>query len=341
MKKAGLFKTVSMAAAALAIAALTSCDGMIYDEQGDCDSHFYVRFKFDHNMNSADAFASEVEQVTLHLTDANGNIVWRKTESGPSLAEDGYRMEVDVAPGSYSLMAWCSSADPTTFTVGNGDKRENLQVEFGSEADADGSLHIRHDLDRLYHGYEANVTFPYLEGEDYTHLLPLVKDTNHITIALQQLSGEPLDKDCVKFEITDDNARLDWDNAPITGWPVTYHEWHKESVNGDISARAVDNQTFAGVVADMTVSRLMESHRPDAKLKIYRTDNGENIVSIRLIDALLLVKGYYNRKWSDQEYLDRKDDYSLVFFLDEGHRWLDGVIKIESWRVIYQEHDLD
>ncbi len=330
-----------MAAATLAIATLASCDSVIYDGQGDCDSHFYVRFKFDYNMNSADAFASEVSQVTLHLVDADGNTVWRKTESGPALAEDGYRMEVDVNPGTYSLLAWCGSADPTTYTIGDGGRLQDLQATFGSETDPDGSRHIRHDLDRLYHGYEADVTFPYLEGGEYTHLLPLIKDTNHITIALQQLSGEPIDEKLVNFEITDDNARLDWNNEPITGNTVTYRQWNKETVRGDIGARDADNNTFAGVVADMTVSRLMENHRTDARLRVYRTDTGRDIASIRLIDALLLVKGHYNRRWNDQEYLDRKDDYSLIFFLDENHRWLDGAIQIESWRVIYQEHNLD
>ncbi len=330
-----------MTAAALAVAALSSCNGMIYDGQGDCDSHFYVRFKFDYNMNSADAFPSEVERVTLHLADADGNIVWRKTESGPALAAEGYRMEVDVAPGTYTLLAWCSSADPETFSIGGGDSLKNLKVSFESESYADGTLHIDHDIDRLYHGYEADVTFPDLEGEDYTHLLPLIKDTNHITIALQQLSGDPINKDHVKFEITDDNTNLNWDNTPILGKPVTYHEWHKSTIIGDIGTRSVDNDSFAGVVAELTVSRLMEEHRDDAILKIYRTDNGQEIASIRLIDALLLVKGYYNRRMSDQEYLDRKDDYSLVFFLDKDHRWLDGMIQIESWRVVYQEHVLD
>jgi len=343
MKKTSIFKTLSMTAAALSVALFSSCNDAIYDEEGDCDSHFYVCFKFDYNMNSADAFPSEVKQVTLHLADADGNIVWKNTESGAALAAEGYRMEVDVVPGTYTLMAWCSSENPETFTVGEGNSLDNRKVSFNTETDPDGSLHIRHDydLDRLYHGYEANVTFPNLEGEDYTHLLPLIKDTNHITIELQQLSGEPLDKDLIEFEIIDDNAHLNWDNNPILGRPVTYHEWHKENVNADLGTKAVDNNTHTGVVADLTVSRLMENHRADSKLKIYRTDTGEEIVSIRLIDALLLVKGYYNRHWSDQEYLDRKDEYPLIFFLDENHEWLDGVIKIESWRVVYQEHDLD
>ncbi len=335
-----------MAAAALAIAGLTSCDSAIYDEQGDCDSHYYVRFKFDYNMNKADAFASEVEQVTLHLVDADGNIVWRKTESGPALAEDGYRMAVDVAPGTYTLLAWCSSADPTSFTAGDGARLQDLTVTFKSDVMAGGGSNMRHirtDLGRLYHGYEANVTFPVVEGGEYTHLLPLIKDTNHITIALQQLNGEPINKDIVNFEIIDDNICLNWDNSIIAGNEVTYHEWHKDPILADLSTEVVGRATgkFAGVVAELTTSRLMYDHHASTRLRVYRTDTGKEIVSIRLIDALLLVKGYYNRNMSDQEFLDRKDDYNLTFFLNEDQEWLGAEIVIESWRVVYQEHQLE
>ena len=55
--------------------------------------------KYDYNMKFADAFRPEVDEVTLHLIDSNGNVVWRKTESGEALKADGYAMNVDVAPG--------------------------------------------------------------------------------------------------------------------------------------------------------------------------------------------------------------------------------------------------
>lgn len=332
----------TLVAALAVVTSLASCDHAIYDYEGDCDSHYFVRFKFDYNMNSADAFASEVNAVTLHLIDSNGKVVWQKTESGEKLTQEGYMMEVDIAPDTYSLLAWCSSENPTTFEINNEGQRESLRTRFNRNVHEDGSHHIEgeNDLDRLYHGYKADVEFPAGDGEDYVYLLPLKKDTNHLTVALQQLSGEPIDKNIVKFEITDDNAHLDWDNEPIHGEPVTYHEWHKETVEADLGTRSVDNQKFGGVIADLTVSRLMKAHSPNAKLKVYRTDTGEVIVSIRLIDALLLVKGEYNKHWDDQEFLDRKDDYNLIFFLDENHRWLDGLIQIESWRVVYQEHSL-
>jgi len=190
-----------------------------------------------------------------------------------------------------------------------------------------------------------DMEFPAADEGTFTYTVPLTKDTNHFVITLQQLSGEPIDKNLVEFEIYDDNAHLDWDNEPILGRPVTYHEWYKKTIEADLgtgsdvkSGTKADNNTFAGVIAELTTSRLMHSNRDNARLRIYRTDTGENIVDIRLIDALLLVMGYENeRRLTKQQYLDYKDEYNMTFFLDENHRWLDFVIIIESWRVVYQE----
>ncbi len=369
MKPRSKSKFMACLLTVLAAVGLASCDKFIYDDEGDCVVSYRVRFVYDYNLKYADAFAHEVEAVTLYVIDKDENIVWRKTESGSQLAEEGYAMEVEVAPGTYSLLAWCSSANPTTFRIGEDENTvgadagtpatesvaqscRSLKANFFTETRPDGSLHIGREgepLDRLYHVYQADVEFPSADEGIFTHTLHLTKDTNHFVISLLQLSGEPIDKKEVAFEIIDDNARLDWDNKPILGHPVTYHPWYTASVNADLSTQTAqttqttpsaraDNNTFAGVIAELTTSRLMVSNRDNTRLRVYRTDTGETIASIRLIDALLLVMGYENsRKLTQQQYLDYKDDYNLTFFLDENHRWLDGVILIESWRVVYSE----
>ena len=325
-------------------AMLCSCDKQIYDGEGDCVARCRVRFKYDYNMKYADAFAKEVNAVTLYLVNDNEKVVWQKTESGARLAEEGYVMEVNAAPGRYSLLAWCSSENPTTFHTADSDTCRGLKTDFYTDRHDDGTLHIGDKLDRLYHGYVADVEFPDVDEGTFFYTVPLIKDTNHFVITLQQLSGEPIDADDVEFEITDDNAHLDWDNRPVKGSPVTYHQWYKQTVSADLSARASQRSTgsFAGVIAELTTSRLLYDNRADARLRIYRTDTGETIVSIRLIDALLLVMGYDNsKKLTEQQYLDYKDEYPMIFFLDEDHRWIDGLIQIESWRVVYSEQELN
>ena len=78
---------------------LYACDGLIYDGEGDCSVNYRVKFRYDYNMKFADAFAHEVSVVTLYLLDANGRVVWQRTEQGEALAADGYAMTVDVEPG--------------------------------------------------------------------------------------------------------------------------------------------------------------------------------------------------------------------------------------------------
>ena len=74
---------------------------------------------------------------------------------------------------------------------------------------------------------------------------------------------------------------------------------------------------------------------------IIRTTEGKLVASIPIIDYALLVKVNYNRKMSDQEYLDRQDEYNMTFFLDEQNQWINSVILINSWRVVLSNVDVD
>ena len=75
----------------------------------------------------------------------------------------------------------------------------------------------------------------------------------------------------------------------------------------------------------------MTDHRPILTIS---NKAGETVLSIPLIDYCLLVKGNYNRNMSDQEYLDRQDEYNMTFFLDENDRWVNSTIYINSWKVV-------
>ena len=69
-------------------------------------------------------------------------------------------------------------------------------------------------------------------------------------------------------------------------------------------------------------------------LTIWNIAENKRVLSIPIADYALLVKGHYNREMSNQEYLDRQDEYNMTFFLDEGGNWLSASIVINSWRVV-------
>lgn len=323
--------------ATLLAGTFASCDSVIYDYEGDCD--YYVHFTYDYNMKRADAFPHEVRSVTLCLSDSEGRVVWSKTESGEALSRAGYAMRVDVDPGLYDMTAWCGVADPTSFRIPQSATRQGLTATLAREYDSEKRAHVRGEVDRLYYGRLDGQTL----GHDRYHFtVPLMKDTNDIRVVLQHLSGELVPDDMFTYTITDCNGALDWDNRPLEDDVLTYHAWHVGSGVADIvpPQDAVQDRTrtaFSTAVAEFTVSRLMKEHAPDARLVIRRADTGETVIDINLIDALLLVKGHYNREMSDQEYLDRQDEYALTFFLDEGFRWIDTYIYVNSWLVVRQD----
>lgn len=324
------------------MSALHACDSVIYDDEGDCSVNYRVKFRYDYNMKYADAFAHEVNTVTLYLLDKSGNVVWRRTEQGKALASGEYAMTVDAEPGEYDLLAWCGTADKGSFTIPQAAVGTKLTCTLNRQHDAEGAAFVGEDLDRLFHGWLPGQTFGDSEGT-YTYTVPLVKNTNSVRVVLQHLSGEPVDKDKFVFAIRDDNGRMDWNNELLPDEPVTYYAWHTDSGEAGMETQAwgvnaASRSVFSAAIAELTVPRLVKGQ--ETRLTVTNRETGDPVFSIPLIDYALLVKGFYNRDMDDQEYLDRQDEYDMVFFLDEGDRWIDTYIYINSWKVVLQDAEL-
>ena len=170
-----------------------------------------------------------------------------------------------------------------------------------------------------------------------------MKNTNNVRVVLQHLSGEAVDKDKFVFTITDTNGSMDWNNTLLPDEPVTFYAWHTDAGEAGMDTQpeetqAVSRATFSAAIAELTVPRLVKGQ--ETRLTVTNKETGKPVFSIPLIDYALLVKGFYNRDMDDQEYLDRQDVYDMVFFLDEGDRWLNAYIYINSWKVMLQNSEL-
>ena len=165
-----------------------------------------------------------------------------------------------------------------------------------------------------------------------------MKNTNNVRIVLQHLSGSPVEVEKFTFTITDKNGWMDYDNSLLEDEQLTYYAWRTDDGVADLNADGSRAQTTIGVaIAELTVGRLVLQNNP---ILTITNDKGEKVLSIPLIDYALLVKGYYNRDMSDQEYLDRQDEFNMTFFLDENDRWVYSYIVINSWKVVLSEEDL-
>jgi len=346
----------AVASAVIACASLFSCDSAIYDNEGDCTINHYVRFVYDYNMLNADAFPGNVKSVDLYAFDPETHILVKHwSEKSPEMAEQGWKMKLDVTPGkTYDLLAWCGiETDPASFrlpaaTVGS-TTREQLTCELMQSAP--GIIDNNHPISPMWHGTLDDVTFTDADGAEQVETIRLTKDTNTFIVALQNLSGKPIQEGLFEFTITDNNGLLSADNIPFSDNPqITIYPYHTTlatavydpsifygdgSDNTTQALRDADPQGSKCVaIAELSSSRLMVGSK--ATITVRRTDTGTKLFELPLIDLALCIKGYQNRAMSDQEFLDRQDSFNMTFFLDDNHHWAGAVIIINSWRVVYQ-----
>lgn len=321
--------------ATLVVGLMTSaCDSVIYDYEGDCGTYYRIKFKYDLNMKYADAFHQEVNSIALFVFDKNGTLVHMQQEDDKALLSSGdYSMPLELEPGEYDLLAWGGLQNEESFDLlANPQigvtKIEDLEVKMHRKQN-NGAAYVDEDLTRLFHGrHHLSYT---TEPGHYTEVVSLTKNTNVIRVMLQQLAGSRLTADMFRFEITDDNGWMAYDNSLKTDEMITYMPWHTESGMASVESDIYDEEQVSVVLGEMTIARLMATKNP--KLTIWNKESQEKVLSIPVKEYVLLVKGYYNRQMSDQEYLDRQDEYNITFFL-ENSEWLSASIMINSWRVV-------
>lgn len=356
-------------------ASFTSCDSMIYNYEEDCV--YYVRFEYDYNLKWANAFPSEVKSVTLYIIDENDNVVLTQSENTGVLADRDYMMVIDdprIVPGRYRLLAWAGDEEIGSYPASEGTKKADHRRRLNRDVNTDGEHHHRGHMDRLYHGSlpstlntplaknAANVKdgwCVFSEGYRDVFTIPMMKDTNTIRIHLQQMGGKPMPVEKFDFVITDRNGHMDSDNNLCDDTRITYHPWALKSGTTDLTLQGIP-VTYGTAMAEFTTSRLMKENAENLEDKekvarlIIRNHEGEEIVNIPVLQALLLAKSEYyedaiskgdvpagqHTPLSDQEFFDRQDTYNLTFFLDEHTRWTSAEIYIESWRVVWQDVDL-
>lgn len=75
-----------LAVMGISLVALTSC---IHDNLEECPQAYSVCFRYDYNMEFADRFANEVENLSVYVFDAGGKYLRTFSDEGEALAQTG------------------------------------------------------------------------------------------------------------------------------------------------------------------------------------------------------------------------------------------------------------
>ena len=343
----------------------SSCDS-VFDEEQECLHGIALRFVYDYHMErDANAFAGNVDCITVFVFDSNGNYVTQFEETTEVLRNESYRMNIPLENGKYQLMVYGGTAcDNTCFSLtpnwksaeGKNAKKDDILVTLPrTEGVSNKQLH---NLDQRTGGLFYGTLDVELTDNDYNttyreETVYLMNDVNNIQIILQELDYPySVDYKDFDYQIIDDNFVLDSKNEVVHVATEDYQPQYapyamQKRITG--AAKNIDSngarleedeeKPVQVACAEFSTSRLFLDHLPTARLRV--TVKGEQnsdgtprtVIDIPLIEYLMLIRGFGD-SWikGDQEFLDRQSRWTLMFFLQHGV-WISTRVSVNEWVV--------
>lgn len=320
---------------AIPVMGLSSCNS-IFTDQSHCPKGLALSFRYEYNMEYVNSFHKKGDCLSLFVFDDSGRLVGRYDETGEALRSEDYEMNLSLDEGRYTLLAYGGIAcENASFELSGFPSKALLPSVADLRLSLKGNVHeSSSSLHPLFYG----LNYVEVTGkEDFIRdTVQMVKNTNNFRIILQQASGKPLYSKDFVISISDDNALLDGLNEPLRNGGINYAPW----TSGEklIGGSEEDETAVSVAYAELSTSRLTIG--TGARLKIARADNGETILNIPLSEYLLLLRSDLYAEMKAQEFLDRESEWSMIFFLDDGLRWINTRIVINDWVVRINNTDL-
>lgn len=275
-----------------------------------------VKFKYDYNMEYADAFHSQVDKVELYVFDKDGKFLFKQAEEGSALSTGNYSMEVGLPVGEYQFMAWAGARESyniTSLTPGVSTITD-LKLKLNREV----SLIINKKLETLWYGEIIGVNFKGTEHQ--TETVNLIRDTKLVRFGFQGYKEDwTLNVNDYDYEIIESNGHLGHDNSLLADDMLSFRPYNVEQKNPSTA------------YVDMNTMRLMNDRQ--TRLVVTEKATGKKVFNINLIDYLTMTN-MEGGKMKPQEYLDRQSNYHIIFFLSES--WLAVQIVINGWTYYIQ-----
>lgn len=297
-----------------------------------------VRFVYDYNMEFADAFPSQVNDVMLFIFDDDGRFISSLQDSGPHL-DAGYRMPLQLVPGHYQLVAWAGLlTDTDCYNL-------NCDLQRGTSTVDDLMLCLQTEEDEydqcltdVWHGQLADFEVK-ADAPSYA-TISLVKDVKRFRVLLQDTEGNALSKDDYSFGITTANRMLDHQNEPCECEPLVYrpHTLVEATISNDAApTRATD---LHALVAELNTLRLTDD--VPVRFTVRNEREQQDLFDIDLQKYLNLMKLEVHADMSLQEYLDRESSYQVILIMGHNNAGQEVMmsIQINAWTLVFNQTEL-
>ena len=313
--------------AILCILLMTSCT-WVKDETDDCPYGFWLNLHYTYNILDVEAAPEYINEVSVFIYDAEGNYVSRLDVPRSVLAANNHRVRIEgLQEGDYQFVVWSGVAGSQYALSGD----RSTMADFLLSLSGSGTT-VTTRLSDLYYG---NLPLVHYDDAYAVHDVWMMKDTNQLACLVVPLSGDevvsPTDYDMV---LISDNGVMDVFNTPVSEKAVTYMPFERNAV----TVSDADYGELHGIGFNLTTLRLMEDL--DCRLILQKHDTGETVFNISLTEYIGMIGSYYTnlgRALTLQEYLDRQDFYTIVFFLSEDFNQLLR-LDVNNWRLRAKNH---
>ena len=304
---------------------ITSC---IREDKDDCG--ITVRLLYTHNILSANALKSQVDEVSLYVFGEDDILVKQYVNVATPLFNDFTVRLTDLKRGNYQFVACAQSkhivSGQSYFSIPELKTGVSRVDELTYMMKREASGFQRHELNNFLVG----MTDVLIDGGSCVNI-ELKKVTNKIRVViLPYTSGSALDVADYEFSVVDKvgNGHVNYDYTLLPDKQITYLPYYVANLMPDDAGALLPNEIDRAAVVEINTSRLLVENAP--RLRIINKKEGEEIVSINLPWIFSLTEMEHVNKWSIQEYLDRQDRYSITLFFNDN-TWMNSTIIINGW----------
>ena len=296
---------------------LSSC---IKEDFDDCN--YQLRLLYDYNMDYVDLFSKQASRVNLFVFDEQGVFI-KEIEKPVSNQLSAFYMDVDVPFNrSYNFLAWSGLYDEY-YTL-------NQKMKAGVTHIDDVELSLTELNNEILSKELPPLWFGRIQdkvGSLGSGVMPLTKNTNKIRIAMRILPTVETDLKLVKekfnFYIQSSNTSYNSTNQVLSEKPFKYAPYYAEN----------DEKGF---IVELNTLRLMANR--ENLLVITDPETDEVRFTMDLNEYLDDLRFLSNNKLSLQEFMDREDEYAMIFFFGGKDDMFSSLsVEINGWLVRKQD----
>ena len=309
---------------------LTTACTWVKDDPEVCPYGFWLNLQYTYNLLDVDAGQKYLKEVSVFVYDADGNFVTRIDVPQSSLKANNYRVLVEGIPeGDYQFVVWSGASDSHYVISGDRNIIDQFRLSLTGQAQtSDYSI----QLPDLYYGSLPLVHF----GNQYaSHDVHMMKDNNQLSCLIVSMSQDAvMDPDDYIMKIVSNNGTMDAHNSLVPASDITYMPFVQDTV-------VINDKNYGelhGIKYGLTTLRLME--KTDCRLILEKKETGHEIFNVSFPETIGMIGSLYTKlgqPLSVQEYLDRQDFFTIVFFLSGDLEQLIQ-LQVNSWRLRANNH---